>query len=82
MSRSTFAALFKSVTGVSPLVYLTRWRVQRAKTLLSDPSMSVLDVAIAVGYESDTALNRAFRKFEQIPPGAWRRSRHGLATAA
>jgi AraC-like DNA-binding protein len=82
MSRSTFAALFKSVTGVSPLVYLTRWRVQRAKALLSDSSMSVLDVAIAVGYESDTALNRAFRKFEQIPPGAWRRRRHDLATAA
>jgi AraC-like DNA-binding protein len=44
--------------------------------------MSVLDVAIAVGYESDTALNRAFRKFEQIPPGAWRRSRHRVAMAA
>ncbi|AHK36049.1 Putative AraC-like transcription regulator (plasmid) [Rhodococcus opacus PD630] len=82
MSRSNFAALFKSVTGVSPLAYLTRWRVYRAKTLLSDSSMSVLDVAVAVGYESGTALNRAFRKFEQIPPGAWRRRWQGVATAA
>lgn len=82
MSRSSFAAMFKSETGHSPLVYLTRWRVYRAKTLLSDSSMSVLEVAIAVGYESDTALNRAFRKLDQMAPGVWRRRHLGDLRAA
>lgn len=81
MSRSSFAALFKSVTGDSPLAYLTRWRVYRAKTLLRESSVSVLEVAIAVGYESDTALNRAFRKHELMSPGAWRQQ-HSIGAAA
>jgi len=82
MSRSSFAALFKAVTGDSPLAYLTRWRIYRAKTLLCDSSMSVLEVAVAVGYESDTALNRAFRKLDEMPPGAWRRDQRNKLKVA
>ncbi|WP_051574497.1 AraC family transcriptional regulator [Mycobacterium sp. URHB0044] len=82
MSRSSFAALFKSVTGDSPLAYLTRWRVYRAKTLLRDSGMSILEVALAVGYESDTALSRAFRRTEQVAPGVWRRRQVNGSRAA
>lgn len=82
MSRSSFAALFKSVTGESPLSYLTRWRVYRAKMLLRSTSLSVLEVAVEVGYESDTALSRAFRRVEDISPGAWRRMQQDADQAA
>ncbi len=82
MSRSSFAALFKAVTGDSPLVYLTRWRVYHAKTLLRDSDMSIFEVALAVGYDSDRAFGRAFRKYERIAPGAWRRQQNSGLTAA
>ncbi len=74
MSRSAFAALFKAVTGDSPLTYLTCWRVYRAKTLLRDTDLPLTEIAVGVGYDSDTALSRAFRRFEPLPPGAWRRT--------
>ena len=73
MSRSAFAALFKAVTGDSPLTYLTCWRVHRAKTLLRDTDLPLTEIAVR-GYDSDTALSRAFRRFEPLPPGAWRRT--------
>lgn len=81
MSRSSFAAHFSSVIGEAPLSYLTRWRVHRAKMLLLDSSSSVLDVALAVGYESDTALNRAFHRLGEDSPGAWRRQQDRLRVA-
>ena len=74
MSRSAFAALFKAVTGDSPLTYLTCWRVYRAKTLLRDTDLPLTEIAVRVGYDSDTALSRGFRRFEPLPPGAWRRT--------
>ncbi len=73
MSRSTFAALFKSVSGEAPLTYLTCWRVYRAKTLLRETELSLAEIATQVGYDSDTALSRAFRRFEPLPPGTWRK---------
>ena len=74
LSRSTFAATFKAVTGDTPLDYLTRWRMYRAKVLLRGSELSLMEIAGRVGYETDTALSRAFRRFEGIAPGEWRRS--------
>lgn len=74
MSRSAFAALFKEVVGESPLSYLTAWRIYRAKLLMKDTELSLLEIALQVGYESDTALSRAFRRFAEVPPGVWRRN--------
>jgi AraC-like DNA-binding protein len=74
LSRSTFAATFKAVTGDTPLDYLTRWRMYRAKVLLSGSELSLMEVAERVGYETDTALSRAFRRSEGIAPGEWRRN--------
>ncbi|WP_436758126.1 AraC family transcriptional regulator [Streptosporangium sp. V21-05] len=77
MSRSAFAALFRDVVGEPPLSYLTSWRVYRAKALLKETRHSLSEIAVSVGYDSDTALSRAFRRFEPLPPGAWRRAQTG-----
>ncbi len=73
LSRSSFAAAFKSVTGESPLGYLTGWRIYRAKALLRASDLQLIAIAQRVGYETDTALSRAFRRHEGIAPGEWRR---------
>jgi len=61
MSRSAFAASFKSVVGESALRYLTRWRMELARSLL-DGDLSVSEVAERVGYASDAAFCRAFKR--------------------
>jgi AraC-like DNA-binding protein len=73
LSRSTFAATFKAVTGDTPLDYLTRWRMYRAKVLLRGSELSLMEIAERVGYDTDTALSRAFRRSEGVAPGSWRR---------
>lgn len=83
MSRSAFAERFAEIMGVPPMQYLSNWRLQRAARLLEQPSISIAQAAAAVGYESEAAFNRAFKKQVGLPPGAWRRSRApGLEKAA
>lgn len=74
VSRSTFAAAFTSAVGESPLDYVTNWRIYRAKVLLSSSDESLTDIASRIGYDSDVALNRAFKRKVGIPPGAFRRT--------
>lgn len=74
MSRSSFAALFKSATGMTPLEYLTAWRICRSKSLLRQSELSVSEIAAQVGYDTDMALIRAFKRSEGMPPGEWRRA--------
>lgn len=73
VSRSSFAAKFKTTLGETPLDYLTRWRIYRAKLLLKQ-GVSMLEVAERIGYKTDAALNRAFKRKVGIGPGAWRRA--------
>jgi AraC-like DNA-binding protein len=75
LSRSAFAERFVEIMGVPPMQYLSNWRLQRAARLLEQPSISIAQAAAAVGYESEAAFNRAFKKQVGLPPGAWRRSR-------
>lgn len=82
LSRSAFAERFVEIMGVPPMQYLANWRLQRAARLLEQPSMSIAQAAAAVGYESEAAFNRAFKKQVGMPPGAWRRSRNGAADKA
>ena len=74
LSRSSFAAVFTAAVGESPLDYITNWRIYRAKVLLSSSDESLAEIASRVGYDSDTALSRAFKRKVGVPPGAFRRT--------
>lgn len=62
MSRTSFANRFKSLTGETPFNYITRWRLLKAKELLELSKMSVGEIAEQVGYQSEAAFNRVFKK--------------------
>jgi len=74
MSRSAFAALFKSVVGMPPLAYIATWRIYRAKLLLA-AGHSIAVAAEQTGYGSDIALSRPFKNATSVSPGHWRRER-------
>jgi AraC-like DNA-binding protein len=78
MSRSAFALRFKELMSESPLEYLTRWRMYRGSDLLRESDRKLADVAQAVGYESDGAFHKAFKRVLGIAPGEYRRSMGGV----
>lgn len=80
MSRATFARLFTKLCGMAPLDALTRLRMSRAGTALARDARAVGDVALAVGYQSEAAFNRVFKRHYGVGPGAWRRTQ-GQASA-
>lgn len=73
MSRSTFAATFKSRVGTAPLEYLIQWRMNVARDALRRRSMSIAALALAVGYESESAFSTAFRRVVGASPATFRR---------
>ncbi len=73
-SRSTFAAYFKTMVGVSPMDYLQRWRMMYAKEALRNSQMRISEVAYSVGYESVTAFSTAFSKVVGESPKRFRES--------
>jgi AraC family transcriptional activator of mtrCDE len=72
MSRATFARLFKQAAGATPADVLTQLRMAQAARLL-DTGKQAGDVAESVGYQSEAAFNRAFKRRYGVGPGAWRR---------
>ncbi len=81
LSRTAFASRFTHYVEVSPMQYLARWRLQLAGHLLERPDISIAQAGAEVGYESEAAFNRAFKKFVGMPPGTWRRGRSALLQA-
>ena len=74
MSPSRFAARFTATLGSSPMVYVAQWRMNVACRLLAGSRQSIGQIAAAVGYESQAAFNRAFKKHVGVAPVAWRSS--------
>jgi AraC-like DNA-binding protein len=75
VSRSTLHERFVHFLGQPPMQYLAQWRMQLAARWLRDTDAKVLEVALEVGYENETAFARAFRRATGESPGAWRRAR-------
>ena len=76
MSRSAFAARFKELLGQTPFEYVTEWRMQKAMQLLQQRDKKLVDVARSVGYESDAAFSKAFKRVVGASPGAY--VKHGF----
>ena len=75
-SRSVLAERFTHFVGQSPMQYLGHWRMALATNHLRRSSLSVASIAEEVGYETDAAFSRAFRREFGVPPATWRRM-HG-----
>ena len=73
MGRTTFAQQFREVVGTPPHQYLVHWRMQHARRLLSESSLSIERIARRLGYESAASFSRVFKKVVGLPPGAYRR---------
>ena len=71
MSRSAFALRFKELLGQTPLEYVTEWRMQKGMQLLERRDKKLVDVARAVGYESDAAFSKAFKRVVGSSPGEY-----------
>jgi AraC-like DNA-binding protein len=74
VSRSVLAERFRHYLGDTPMAYLTRWRLQMGAQKLASTSFSVAQIAAEVGYESEAAFNRAFKREFQMPPARFRSS--------
>jgi AraC-like DNA-binding protein len=79
LSRTVFAARFADYVGAPPMQYVARWRLQLASRLLEQAGVSIGQTSAEVGYESEAAFNRAFKKYVGVPPGEWRRRRRVAA---
>jgi AraC-like DNA-binding protein len=75
ISRSALVERFTRYLSEPPMTYLTRWRLQLAARSLEQTSRGVSDIAAGVGYESEAAFNRAFKREFGRPPGQYRSSR-------
>jgi AraC-like DNA-binding protein len=73
-SRSVLAERFQNLVGTSPMQYLTQWRMMLAANLLSRSNTPLARIAGDVGYQTDTAFSRAFRREFGEPPATWRRN--------
>jgi AraC-like DNA-binding protein len=81
LSRSAFSERFTHFVQEPPMRYLGRWRMQLAARALERPGVSIAQAAAEVGYQSEAAFNRAFKKLVGAPPGEWRRAHEATAEA-
>jgi AraC-like DNA-binding protein len=72
MSRSLFADRFAALLGVTPARYVLQWRMRLAAVWLKNENMTVAEVATRLGYGSEAAFSRAFKRFMGVAPGGLR----------
>jgi AraC-like DNA-binding protein len=71
VSRSALALRFTELIGESPMHYLTAWRMHLARQILRESRFTIPEVAARVGYNSEAAFNRTFKRYAGAPPGLW-----------
>jgi AraC family transcriptional regulator, alkane utilization regulator len=77
VSRSVLAQRFTDLVGEAPMRYLANWRMQLAKQMMREGARNIQEVATKVGYDSEAAFNRAFKRATGSPPATWRKSAFG-----
>ena len=77
LSESWFSHVFRNTTGLTPLQWQSRRRIELAKALLADGGLRISDVADRLGFSDQAHLTRVFRQVEGQTPAAWRRGRAG-----
>jgi transcriptional regulator GlxA family with amidase domain len=82
LSRSALNAKFAKFLGQAPMTYLTEWRLELGAEALRSTSRSVQQVAVEVGYDSEAAFNRAFKRKFALPPAKYRRASRTRAADA
>ncbi|WP_295641641.1 AraC family transcriptional regulator [uncultured Methylibium sp.] len=82
LSRSALHERFVALTGMPPMQYLTNWRMQCGARLLREGHANVAAVALEVGYDSEAAFARAFKRATGQPPAAWRKAQGQAAASA
>ena len=75
LTRMHFAAQFRAATGLRPHEYLLRRRIERSQEMLMTTDMRLIDIALAVGFQTQSHYSHLFRRFVGQSPGAWLRSR-------
>lgn len=74
LSRSALHERFTKFLGLPPMQYLTNWRIQLGSRLLRETNRNVAAIALDVGYDSEAAFSRAFKRMAGMPPATWRRA--------
>jgi transcriptional regulator GlxA family with amidase domain len=74
LSRSALHERFEKFLGDTPIRYLANWRIQLGARLLRDTRQPVAAIALDVGYDSEAAFSRAFKRITGLPPAAWRKA--------
>jgi AraC-like DNA-binding protein len=74
MSRSAFAARFTELVGEPPMHYVARWRMHVALASLREDGATLGELAMRLGYQSEAAFSRAFKRFIGVSPGSVRRN--------
>jgi transcriptional regulator GlxA family with amidase domain len=77
LSRSALHERFVQYLGQPPMQYLASWRIQLGARLLRESRRNVATIALEVGYDSEAAFSRAFRRMVGTPPAAWRKAQAG-----
>jgi AraC-like DNA-binding protein len=79
LSRTSFALKFKETVGLSPVDYLTRWRMTLAADRLTNCRDSIFEIGLALGYESEKSFSTAFKRVMNCPPRKYGRGQRGQA---
>lgn len=82
VSRSILADRFVQLVGVSPIKYLTAWRMELAASRMLESSDSLAEIAADVGYESESSFSKAFKRHVGDPPAGWRRAHRAAHATA
>lgn len=82
MSRTIFAQKFKQTVGLSPINYLTRWRMMLAADRLTNSRDSISEISQALGYESEKSFSTAFKRVMNCSPRQYGRRQGELGAAA